>query len=261
MAYRDFLEVAGSFTVRESPAESDRFGRHVMRGTLGQEAALSDQEVASRIAATDFDLMILRYPAERTLFFSALIESFDGLVLHADTLVYWTLSPESPLSRPLQDRWIVAEEAPTHPVVQESLRKLFSGYTNHYSSNPTLPSEDWLDGYLEWAEGFDRVASGGERFTLVFRDRTTEMMGGLLLCEFGEDVSEVVLGGVEPWARGASLYRHMIAEASWEMRSRSTAPCVVAVSTQVQNRAVQRSWAALGMSPSSAFQTLHLMRI
>jgi len=260
MSYREYVEGSHSFVVQQSPTESLRFNRTVLRGLLGQHSDLTDIELVGTVNDLDFDLMILRYPAARSQLFGRLVDGWRGRLLHADTLVYSTLEPRELLARPQMDRWTVHVGSPSDSDLQGILRRLFSGYTNHYSANPSLSSTDWLDGYLEWASTFDEEATNGERFTRVFRDRNDSRVGGILLSEYGSDYSEIVLGGVEEWTRGESLYLRMIAEVGWEMRSRDNPPCTIAVSTQVQNRTVQRSWTRLGMLPTLAYQTIHLMR-
>lgn len=253
MSFADHARATSAIEITDSPLESDRFGFRVLRAILGSTLKDSDEDVTARLASEDFDLLVVRYPANRTRLFQQLERLPAMRVIHADTLLYWELPGDiDPLPN---SSWTATVELTNPTAILESVRDSFRDYPNHYSASPELNMDDVLNGYLEWAEPFLSDESG--RFTIQLQNPDGRV-GGFTMCLEGE-YPELVLTAVEPWARGQGTHQQVIEHASAELRRRQPG-CRIVTSTQAHNLAALRSWSRIGMRPCLSLQTLHLWR-
>lgn len=253
-----FLDMAvrarlgGPSLLHSAELESRRFGLRIGRASLDSimsgPTALIDE-----IAACDFDVVILRYPASDTTLFARLMGT-GFHVIHADSLVY---AEKSLPSRAPVDLARAAYRVASHtdaPFISEVASEVFDNYGSHYSANPLFAPELVRAGYVEWAnsfiEGQDRslllVSEPGDFEVKAFTAVDTSAPG------------EIALAGVRRAARRQGWHGRALAAAEDHLQRRG---CESAwTSTQIHNIAVQRTWMARGYRPHYAVQTVHLVR-
>ena len=227
-------------TIDESPLESARFGLRIGRWIPANVDELADPG--------RFDIVIVRRPSSWSTTWVDLT-AFDGYVaIHADSLIYW--------------EWKRGGEHPSHSVdtvvvsydldlLALMVRDVFTGYRNHYASNPLLDRAAALDGYVEWA----RSTAADAGFLGV---RDGDAWVGFAVIDWSVDPPDVRLAGVASTHQGRGRYRDVVAAmmSATVERSRSG----IEISTQLGNVAPQRTWAAMGWRPCRAFETTHLVR-
>ncbi|MEI8080807.1 MAG: hypothetical protein WCI74_03075, partial [Actinomycetes bacterium] len=137
---------------------------------------------------------------------------------------------------------------------------IFDGYPNHYSYDPVLGDADVAASYARWT---GRLLRAEENLTLLAQ--TDGNLAGVTLCALsGRDV-EVVLAGILPEHRRSGFYGALlasVAKAATTQGQDSNGPGPVdrlVISTQLDNIAVQRAWARLGLQPLTSFETVHLV--
>jgi ribosomal protein S18 acetylase RimI-like enzyme len=231
--------------------ESHRFGLTTGRADLGPmpggTGALIDE-----ITQSNFDLLVIRYPASETNLFARLM-STRFHVIHADSLLY----AEKPLAQAdhVELEGFDRRSATTTDtdLVDELVGVVFENYRSHYSANPLLDPDLVRAGYVEWANSF---VGGSDRELVLLSEP-----GGVEVRAFSAvDLSapgEVVLVGVHPTARGEGWHGRASAAAEDLLRRRGRTSAWT--STQVHNIAVQRTWRARGYVPRLALQTVHLV--
>jgi hypothetical protein len=233
-------------SIEPSASESDRFGLRIGRWTPGSPDAVSELDDAALDA---YDVVVVRQPAAWADRWVALMRYDDHVALHADTLVYWswrdTGAALPTVSGTVRQRTDETELA-------SLVRDVFDDYQNHYASNPLLARSAALEGYVEWAE---RTAAASGGFVTVDDGQGPI---GFALVDWTVDPPDVRLAGLCRRARGSGRYRD-VAAAMMDLARWRGSPEIV-ISTQVQNIAVQRIWAALGWRPTSAYDTTHLVR-
>lgn len=233
-----------------SPLDSRRFDLKVYRHVAEEVDA---QQVQSAILEERADLVILRVPSSSQHQLSRLDRIGFPYVV-ADTLVHYVSDLASP-SDPLRNEGLYLEQVATEtlPILESLVREIFPGYTNHYNSNPLLPLDDVLDGYVEWAANY---ALGED--TAAYLVRTDEDIVGFATCRFDRDagVSEGVLYGVRPSAAGRGVYTDIIRLTRDLSRERGFDK--MTVSTQTQNLAVQKAWIRSGFTVLRSEVTIHI---
>lgn len=233
-----------------SKVESDRFGLATYRQTIED---LNATTLKREIFATRADLVILRIPSadQHRL---AMLDRIGFPYIVADTLIHYVSDLSEP-SGPLRNEGINLQEieAAELPTLASLVREIFPGYTNHYNSNPLLPLDEVLDGYVEWAEAY--AAGDGTAAYLVKDD---DEVLGFATCRFDEAARsmEGVLYGVRPSAAGRGVYTDIIRLTREVGRERGFDK--MTVSTQVQNLAVQKAWIRSGFTVLRSEATVHI---
>lgn len=238
--------------LRPAELESRRFGLHIGRADLGSipggTAALIDE-----IRASDFDLVVLRYPAAETTLFAQLLGT-GYAVIHADTLLYAekTLSGPDPVELARFDHRVAS--VADRSTISDLVGEVFDQYGSHYSANPVLDPDVVRAGYVEWAHSF---IGSRDRAFLVLSDPGEDELRAFSTVDTTSP-GEIVLVGVTPGARGHGWHGRASAVAEAQLRH---AGCHTAwSSTQIHNIAVQRSWRTRGYVPRLSLQTVHLVR-
>lgn len=223
-----------------SPLESARFGLRIGRWVPA--------DVDEQVETADFDVVIVRRPAEWADRWADLARHDGYTALHADTLVFWEWRDDGGDLGPAPQ---TASDDDTHRL-DELVRDVFERYQNHYASNPLLDPDAALEGYVEWATR--TVATSGGALIL------TDDLGptGFALVDWTADPPDVRLAGVCQRARRRGEYGKFMLATMWSARDRGSAR--LQISTQVQNVGVQRTWSRLGWRPFAAFDTVHLVR-
>ena len=236
-----------------SALDSRRFGLKVYRGTA---ASLVDREFFRQVLAEGIDVAILRTPADGSSSASRL-QRFGFPMLHADTLVYYSVDLERFAPAPLRNADLAFTEAteddkaPLAALVAET----FANYSSHYHANPNFAASDILAGYLEWAASYVGDAQEG-RITWVARRHGDIVAFACCTFDAGERGCEGVLYGVHPAHAGGGLYGDLIRHTQAQFKSRGFQS--MRVSTQVWNHAVQKVWAREGFALSGAYDTYHV---
>jgi len=129
----------------------------------------------------------------------------------------------------------------------------FAAYPSHYRMATRLDPERVEAIYGNWAENcLDKKAA---EITLVARS-AGKILGFSSFARAGSDGVQLVLGAVDPAARGQHLYTQLtIAGMAW---ARENGLEWILAITQAGNIPAQRSWVAAGLSPDSATSTFHL---
>ncbi len=260
MSWDQLLEPG--IAVRDSPAETDRFGCSMQRVTIGP-GPVEPARLLALIEDLTADVLVVRYDAARLELAGTFARSRRAVV-PAGTLTYWE-KPVSvsapPAPSPLRvfpaDRLDPAA-APGHErvaaIVREIVRTSFQGYGNHYTANPLLDPAAALAGYQEWAL---RSLSDDPGNVLVMTDQDQPI--GMATLEPGADGQhlEILLAGLVPSAQGKRLYGSLLDACEQVAAARGASGLMI--STQVHNVRVQRAWVRQGLRPFAAIETVHLI--
>lgn len=173
--------------------------------------------------------------------------------LLADTLVYYGRSvPDMPapaLPYGVEIRKAIPED-------QEDLKgliaQIFTGYTNHYHSNPLFSGVDLAQGYMEWSLPY--LADSDKLCFFIYQD---QVLAGFLTARLYSDqnFADIILNGVLPRFEGQGKYGMLLRHLAAELRERQIAKMVV--STQLINQRVQQVWTREGLSLQQSFYTFH----
>jgi ribosomal protein S18 acetylase RimI-like enzyme len=129
----------------------------------------------------------------------------------------------------------------------------FAAYPSHYRLATRLDPERVGAIYSNWAENcLDKKAA---EVTLVARS-AGKILGFSSFTRTGSDGVQLVLGAVDPTARGQRIYSQLTIEGMAWAREKEL-KWILAI-TQAGNIPAQRSWVAAGLSPDSATSTFHL---
>ncbi len=203
--------------------------------------------------ANDFDVLIIRAPADQSDIAVRLTAVPGFRLLPADHLMVWDRSVPMRFDAPLPPGWSITEPRQEREVV-DVVRDSFAGYRSHYALNPLFDAHDVLDGYCEWAATMHSDDHVETRVVLDEHDRPVGV--GLLDC--APDVPDVRLAGMASGVQGRGLYAAlMVALAAIAETRRSTG---IQISTQSTNVRVMRVWARMGFVPRSTVATYHLTR-
>lgn len=236
--------------LKRSPPDSDRFGLEVWRAS-----AVDDDAVLTELIASAADVAIYRLPTSA----SDAVKRLSGHgfeVIHAGTLVYYTLDLTRYLPPPLRngDLDITAAVASDDEALARLIDASFDGYVSHYLANPLFAPDKALAGYREWALRH-RLDAGR---TATWVARRNGRMVAFACCEF-DTASGVCNGGIYgvlPEESKGGLFgdlirftqRHFKEQGFTEMR----------MSTKVDNFAVQKVWMREGYHLYAAYDTLHV---
>ncbi len=245
-------ENATGFTSGPSPRESARFGFDVRRyafvgGDPDPMLAAIHEEAA--------DLAIIRLPTARTDVLRRLREVAEDVIL-GDVLVVYRRDnirlgpPDGPTNSSFAVR---PAKGADFPLLDRLTDAIFVDYRNHYQANPRLAGFDLADGYREWTRG--HVGTGDLRCLIGGVDGVECAYGTVRL---DPEECEIVLNGVLPDYRSRGVYRDLL-RAMVGLFVEHGAPRSM-ISTQVDNRAVQRVWVREGFRLDGSYFTVHLTR-
>jgi len=236
--------------LKPSPLDSARFGLKISRAALEtcDERTLLRTAVDGRV-----DVAIIRLPTESSTTIQK-VQRRGFPVLHADTLVYYSIDLRSYEPKPLRNANLEFSLATTtdRAEIEALVRQTFASYRSHYHANPLFDAGAILDGYMEWASGHIDAVGG----SLCWVARRAGRIVAFACCDEGEDFAEGVLYGVHPDCAGGGLYSDLIRFTQAQFKSRG-APRMH-VSTQVGNYAVQKVWAREGFALDAAYDTFHV---
>ncbi|MET0231144.1 MAG: GNAT family N-acetyltransferase [Rhodanobacteraceae bacterium] len=236
---------------RESPSESLRFGLRVFRA---EADAIDAQALAEAIDREHVDVAILRVPAQALGSLQTLrVRGLAPIV--ADTIVRYEAS--LPLAPLVLDESVTLRPATARDAqyLETLAREIFDGYVSHYHANPLFPAAKIADGYGEWAASH---VSAGRAGAIAWLVESHGEVAGFSCCRIDEATGLAigVLNGVLPAFRGRGVYRGMLRRMLSDFGERGLAR--FAISTQVQNFAVQRIWVAEGLALTRTDNTVHI---
>lgn len=237
--------------ITDSMLESRRFGLRIGRCEIEPTA---EQVNTGQIGEglSDYDVVILRYPARLEKPFSEMMSFVSHRPLYADTLMYWKTRLSSLASSP--------PRSGNHGIRLADLEELsslvlpvFKDYPSHYTANPLFKRADVLDGYVEWVT---KLVDSGKAVCLVIETPSDSAAAFAVMTI--DDFPDIKFGGIAERSRGAGLYRVLIEEC---MRySQGLERSEIMISTQAHNLPVMSSWSTLGFKPFKAVTTVHLVR-
>jgi GNAT superfamily N-acetyltransferase len=247
MSWYDALE-AGELTQRPSVDAAKRFGVSIDRISVSASAGTPLAEVLTAVERSSADVVVLRYPARETTWFSALVNGPRRALL-ADTVVYWSL-PVGKGRRPAPLAGFSARQEPGADVelVDDLVADVFGDSGNHYCANPVFDRSVALAGRQEWARR--RIAEAG---AVVLRGPDRRVLA-LASIDQQRSWTEIQLAGVVPAEQGRGRYGHLLAAIEDACTSRR-----LVVSTQSHHTGIQRVWARYGFEPVHNLLTVHLV--
>lgn len=175
---------------------------------------------------------------------------------HVDTVVNLALTPASfrPAAQVIDARWATAADA---EAIGQLSADAFSDPVatfNRYLNDPRLTVAQVRKVYFVW--GSTSVAGAAADATLTTWDGT-KLVGFLTLKQANaEGVARVPLNAVADSHRGKGLYRALVSQAATHVFANGAKR--FAVTTQLQQLAVQRTWLQLGGSLEGANYSFHL---
>ena len=234
-----------------SPTETAAFGFTVGRLDYGPGSDRSIDDVEADLAASDVDLVVLRYPAEN-LEVAQRVFASGRPSLMADTLMHFRWEPLlSGDTGGLRLRRLGPADG---PLLDELIAEVFPGYRNHYTSNPMTSHLDVVAGYQEWARSF--LEHPTKRAFAV--ESPTDENAGMCVVEPHGTHLESMLAGVRPRSRGRGAYQGVLQlQANWAVENGMSS---MGILTQVWNTSAMRPMIRVGFLPEYALSTLHVMR-
>ncbi len=236
-------------TIERSVAESKRFGMNVARVVVQHDRDLD----AVAGCANDFDVLIVRAPADRSSVAVRLTAVSGFRLLPADHLMVWERVVPVRAESVLPAGWSIETPQYEHDVV-DVVRDAFEGYRSHYAMNPLFDAQDVLDGYCEWAATMyadEQVAT-----LVVFDEHRVPVGVGLL--DFAPDTPDIRLAGMRSLVQGLGHYSALMTALGDVAEARGATG--IQISTQSTNVRVMRAWAWMDFVPRSTVATYHLTR-
>lgn len=232
-----------------SELESKRFNMNIVRGNSER---ISVKEIQKSIYSNLTDVMFLRIPSTQSYEINELSKlGFE--YFQTDTLVYYVVDFDKYEIKDLRntDLEFIKASNDDRELLRAMVKEIFSGYTNHYFSNPYLPKEDILEGYIEWVVNF--IDDDAKEVFIVYREKGAIAFA---TCSLENNVAEGVLYGVMPTSSGGGVYSDIIRFTQKYYFEQGVK--LMKVSTQVQNHAVQKVWSREGFYMNESFSTIHI---
>lgn len=234
-----------------SPAETAAFGFTVGRLEYGPATDWDAVDIDADLAASDFDLIIVRYPAEH-LEVAERVFASGRPSLMADTLLHFRWEPIAP--EETEGLVLRPFDHTSTDVLDAIVADVFADYRNHYMSNPLTSHVNAVAAYQDWARAF--VDHPGRRVFLVQTPDDAE--AGMCAVEWSGTHLESILAGMRPRSRGRRAYQNVLRlQANWACELGLTS---MGILTQVWNTRAMRSMIRTGFLPEHSLSTLHVMR-
>ena len=231
-----------------SAAESQAFGFRIFRAKLenGDPRFLTEH-----IEQEKPDILISRIDVKLQKALFSILRNFPESYL-ADTLVYYAgnvkdATLELPNGVEIRQAGIQDEE-----IISGLIKRIFSGYENHYHSSPIFNKVNLAQGYMEWTQPYLRDSD-----KCCFMILDNGVPAGFLTARIDAENSyaDIILNGVLKEYEGQGKYSFLIRHLKKELFT--TGIKKVMVSTQLNNQRVQSVWMKEGMYPYQSFYTFH----
>jgi hypothetical protein len=132
------------------------------------------------------------------------------------------------------------------------VERIFTSYTNHYTSNPYLNPGDIVDGYKEWAYSFILVDNNNKNAWIIESNHEDI---GFAACSYDQQTVTLVLSGVIPDVSGNGIFTNITRFCQQYFKDLGCSKMIIP--TQIQNFAVQKIWTREGFELSNAHITIH----
>jgi ribosomal protein S18 acetylase RimI-like enzyme len=237
--------------VSSGDAESRRFGFQILNAQCGAQSEGRESELSQALSSEIYELAVVRYPVHLEGV-AQLLATHGKKTIDADPTVYWgtpirkDVSNRSPANIAIQR---IDESA--LEIVEQVINSAFSGYRSHWHDNPRTQNIRMEDAYNEWVK--NKITNNESRCYLMLVDGEP---AGFAMTETRELVSEILLAGICTQFQSRGLYRHLLAHIENEMFSEKSVELVI--STQSQNRNVQKAWDKYGLIPLMTVRTVHV---
>jgi ribosomal protein S18 acetylase RimI-like enzyme len=181
-----------------------------------------------------------------------LLATHGEKTIDADPTVYWgtPIRKDVPNRSPANIAIQRIDESALE-IVEQVINSSFSGYRSHWHDNPRTQNIRMEDAYNEWVK--NKITNNESRCYLMLVDGEP---AGFAMTETRELVSEILLAGICTQFQSRGLYRHLLAHIENEMFSEKSVELVI--STQSQNRNVQKAWDKYGLIPLMTVRTVHV---
>ena len=250
----DFTQHPKAISEVVSPIESERFGISVSRLNIPLQHSITDNEVVKICVESKSDLLILRYPSNRTRISQSLSQVSSKLAFQADTLVYFSIPISSAPASHSNGTWRFRLCTPSdNSLVMKLADSIFDHYPNHYSANNSLDSRLVREGFVQWAT---LGLSDPDKCTVIVEDGDGTSVGFALVAINGE-VAEIELNGIDSDFQSKGAYTALLSWLMYEVANRGVKS--LSISTQVQNNRVIRAWIKAGFNFDFALNTFHVM--
>lgn len=233
-----------------SPLEQARFGFVTARGELSPEASID--AVLQRARELCAEVVMLRVPTSNL---KGAQQAFAHGAILADTLVYYEAAVGEPvpveLTIGLRYRMLGPQDA---QMVETLARAAFRNYVGHFHADDKLSRDAADETYASWAY---RSCEGSPVADAVIgiEDNAGDVTGFITLKRSGE-LATIELNAVSPDYQRRGIYAALVGLAmNWAAKQECRK---IAVSTQLNNVAVQKVWCRLGFEPTRSYYTLHL---
>lgn len=234
-----------------SASDSSRFGLVIYRAKTTE---IDWPAILDQILTHQVDTAIIRIPTEQLSQIHKIDRTAMPMMI-TDSLAYYQADLEALPSRPLQHTDIRYERATPnhHAALNTIVRETFGDYVNHYRMNPFFDNEQVTEGYQDWVRSYAEESDARVCWLLY---RGDEVVGFANFNFEKEDLCEGILYGVKPSKRGGGVFRDIMLFAMDYARQRGYTKMMV--TTQVENRAVQRVWSSLGFQVHHHDNTIHV---
>lgn len=233
----------------KSEIESKRFKMNILRA---KSEHIELKNIQKHIINNYADIMFLRIPSINVSEIQ-LLSKLGYEYFQTDTLVYYSIDFLKYQPKQIKNSDLEFKKATVGEqfLLQEMIREIFNGYTNHYFSNQFLNKSEILEGYIEWVTNFidqdDKV---------VFIAYRNDKAIAFATCSLEIDTAEGVLYGVMPSSSGGGIYADLIRfTQNYYLKAGIKK---MKVSTQVQNYAVQKVWSREGFHMNESYATIHI---
>lgn len=232
--------------------DSQRFGLIIYRAYLEE---IDAQSLLNQILDHNIDVAILRMP---TIKLSQLqrLEKMAMPFIVADTLAFYQKDLTSiPYQELLNnDLEFVMAGPEEHPELDQVVRDTFGNYVNHYRINPFFDNQNVTDGYLDWMRSY--AENDPQRICWLVRHEG-ETIGFATFNLQTEGQIKGILYGVRPQYRRKKIFTDIMRYAQNYAKERGEI-FLMETTTQIENIAVQKIWAAEGFSLAYTQNTIHI---
>lgn len=237
--------------VSSGDAESRRFGFRILNAQCGALSDGKESELAQALSSEVYELAIVRYPVHLEGV-DQLLAKFGNKTIDADPTVYWGISIRNDVPNRLPANVAIQRiDESSLEVAEQVINSAFSGYRSHWHDNPRTQNIRMEDAYNEWVK--NKITNNESRCYLMFVDGES---AGFAMTETREQVGEILLAGICSEFQSRGLYQHLLAHIENEMLSEKSVELVI--STQSQNRNVQKAWDKYGLVPLMTVRTVHV---
>jgi ribosomal protein S18 acetylase RimI-like enzyme len=237
--------------VSSGDVESRRFGFQILNVQCGAQSEGRESELSQALSSEIYELAVVRYPVHLEGV-AQLLATHGEKTIDADPTVYWgtPIRKDVPNRSPANIAIQRIDESALE-IVEQVINSAFSGYRSHWHDNPRTQNIRMEDAYNEWVK--NKITNNESRCYLMLVDREP---AGFAMTETRELVSEILLAGICTQFQSRGLYRHLLAHIENEMFSEKSVELVI--STQSQNRNVQKAWDKYGLIPLMTVRTVHV---